>query len=137
MSAAPLALPATVCASLRLHAATRLQPGGVSDGCLTLLYWVRRVSDGCLTLLYWVRRQVHNGVESDNVELIRAHNTVLDHLSKQNVVVPEALLTQGARGGFLSAWHRGVRGMHAASHSCPCSCLSASHLTTKGQAATP
>ena len=123
MSAAPLALPATVCASLRLHAATRLQPGGVSDG--------------CLTLLYWVRRQVHNGVESDNVELIRAHNTVLDHLSKQNVVVPEALLTQGARGGFLSAWHRGVRGMHAASHSCPCSCLSASRLTTKGQAATP
>jgi len=39
--------------------------------------------------------KVHNGVESDNPELIKAHNLVLSHLRKAGVVVPEPLPITG------------------------------------------
>lgn len=70
--------------------------------------------------------KVHNGVESDNVELIRAHNAVLDHLSKQDVVVPEPLPAQGARGPCLSRVALRAAGELPSPRAClaqPCACL--------------
>ena len=45
----------------------------------------------CMIADRWTLWQVHNGVESDDVDLIRAHNTVLTYLQKEGVIVPEPL----------------------------------------------
>lgn len=46
--------------------------------------------------------KVHNGVESDNDGLIRAHNEVLAYLKNQGVMVPEPLTVK--QGGDTIGW---------------------------------
>lgn len=49
--------------------------------------------------------KVHNGVESDNVELIRAHNDVLTVLSESGIMVPEPLPVKEGRAEKIGWIH--------------------------------
>ena len=49
--------------------------------------------------------KVHNGVESDNAELIRAHNDVLTVLSESGIMVPEPLPVKEGRAEKIGWIH--------------------------------